>query len=199
VHQLRQALELLQAILPDLERLKRVTSKIEILVLQALTTYALGETDQAVSTLLRALALGEPEDYRRVYLDEGQPLAELLPHFCRVQQESGSYLPSPGYIESLLEALRPADSAAPLLVPADERQAAPMTARTEDGFPISLSAREREVLSLIAAGKSNREIAAELFLALNTVKRHAYNIYAKLGVNKRTHAVSKARRLGLLP
>ncbi|HEX2980040.1 MAG TPA: helix-turn-helix transcriptional regulator, partial [Anaerolineaceae bacterium] len=46
--------------------------------------------------------------------------------------------------------------------------------KAEDGLPISLSAREMEVLRLIAEGKSNQEIAAQLFLALNTVKRHAY-------------------------
>jgi ATP/maltotriose-dependent transcriptional regulator MalT len=56
-----------------------------------------------------------------------------------------------------------------------------------------------EVLRLIADGKSNQEIAAQLYLALQYVKRHAYNIYAKLEVTKRTQAVSKARKLGLLP
>jgi len=61
-----------------------------------------------------------------------------------------------------------------------------------------LSARELEVLSLIAEGKSNQEIATQLYLSLNTVKRHAYNIYAKLSVNKRTQAVSRGRLLGLI-
>ena len=74
-----------------------------------------------------------------------------------------------------------------------------LTSKTEDGLPITLSSREVEVLKLIAEGKSNQEISAELYLALNTVKRHAYNIYAKLGVQKRTQAVSMARKLGLLP
>ncbi len=70
---------------------------------------------------------------------------------------------------------------------------------TSEGYPdIFLSARESEVLSLIADGQSNQEIAEQLCLALNTVKRHAYNIYAKLDVKKRTQAVSKARRLGLI-
>jgi ATP/maltotriose-dependent transcriptional regulator MalT len=75
----------------------------------------------------------------------------------------------------------------------------PTIAKLEDGLPISLSAREMEVLALIAEGKSNQEISAELYLALNTVKRHAYNIFAKLEVKKRTQAVSKARQLGLIP
>jgi ATP/maltotriose-dependent transcriptional regulator MalT len=55
------------------------------------------------------------------------------------------------------------------------------------------------VLALVAEGKSNQEISAELYLALNTVKRHVYNIFAKLEVKKRTQAVSKARQLGLIP
>jgi LuxR family maltose regulon positive regulatory protein len=55
-----------------------------------------------------------------------------------------------------------------------------------------------EVLALIAEGKSNQEISAELYLALNTVKRHVYNIFAELEVKKRTQAVSKARQLGLI-
>jgi LuxR family maltose regulon positive regulatory protein len=55
-----------------------------------------------------------------------------------------------------------------------------------------------DVLGLIAEGKSNQEISAELYLALNTVKRHTHNIYGKLEVKKRTQAVSKARQLGLI-
>jgi DNA-binding CsgD family transcriptional regulator len=86
-----------------------------------------------------------------------------------------------------------------VLPPAGEKRTEPTIIKTDDGFPISLSAREIEVLSLIAQGKSNQEISAQLFLALNTVKRHAYNIYAKLEVKKRTHAVWKARQLGLIP
>ena len=54
------------------------------------------------------------------------------------------------------------------------------------------------MLSLIAEGKSNQEIAEQLYLALNTVKRHASNIYDKLDVKKRTEAVAKARQLGLI-
>ncbi len=73
------------------------------------------------------------------------------------------------------------------------------TSETEDGVAFTLSAREVEVLKLIAEGKSNQEISAALYLALNTDKRHAYNIYAKLGDQKRTQAVSIARKLGLIP
>jgi LuxR family maltose regulon positive regulatory protein len=61
-----------------------------------------------------------------------------------------------------------------------------------------LTARELEVLQLIAAGHSNQEIAEILLLAVGTVKRHISNIYAKLNVEKRTQAVACARELGLI-
>jgi LuxR family transcriptional regulator, maltose regulon positive regulatory protein len=192
---LQQALELLQSILPKAEQFKRVTSQIEILVLQAMLENASGQGNQAVHTLLRGLALGEPEDYRRIYLDEGRVMAELLARCLVEQQQLGAYYPSLQYIESLLEICR---QEAGIGTATAKTPAGTATAKTQDGFTILLSARELEVLSLIAQGKSNEEIAGKLFLALNTVKRHASNIYDKLEVKKRTEAVAKARQLGLL-
>ena len=84
-----------------------------------------------------------------------------------------------------------------------EQQATPI----EEGRPSSretttllepLSARELEVLHLIAGGASNEEIAARLFIAVSTVKRHASNIFGKLNVSNRTQAVARARETGLL-
>ncbi len=194
----QQALELLGELLLEAKRFHRLTSQIEILVLQAMVQLAL-EDEQAINSLLQALALGEPEGYRRIYLDDGQRLYELLLKCQCVQQASSSYLPSPAFIESLLEAIQLASSTLPHTQRTLGQRTDATTAKTDDGLPISLSAREMEVLTLIAEGKSNQEISAELCLALNTVKRHAYNIYAKLGVRKRTQAVLKARQLGLIP
>jgi len=55
-----------------------------------------------------------------------------------------------------------------------------------------------EVLHLIAAGLSNRQIADKLFISLNTVKTHTKNINSKLDVRSRTKAVAQAKKLGLL-
>jgi LuxR family maltose regulon positive regulatory protein len=60
-----------------------------------------------------------------------------------------------------------------------------------------LSPRELEVLHLMAAGLSNQEMCERLFLALSTVKGHNRNIFGKLGVQRRTEAVARARELGL--
>jgi LuxR family maltose regulon positive regulatory protein len=68
----------------------------------------------------------------------------------------------------------------------------------EAGLIEPLSIRELEVLQVIAEGLSNQEVANQLFLSLHTVKVHARNIYAKLGVKNRTQAVAKARTLGIL-
>ena len=160
--------------------------------------FALGN-ERGTKILLRALELGEPEGFRRFYLDEGWRLLDLLRQCRAAQEEAGSHLPSLAFIDSLLEAIRPGGIEQETDQELIERKAAPTTAHLEDGLPISLSAREMEVLALIAEGKSNQEISAQLYLALNTVKRHAYNIYTKLEVKKRTHAVSRARQLGLIP
>ncbi|MBH3407292.1 helix-turn-helix transcriptional regulator [Pseudomonas glycinae] len=61
----------------------------------------------------------------------------------------------------------------------------------------SLSLRESQVLGLIASGSSNQQIADTLFISLHTVKTHVRRIHAKLGVERRTHAVARARMLGL--
>jgi LuxR family maltose regulon positive regulatory protein len=61
-----------------------------------------------------------------------------------------------------------------------------------------LSQREREVLQVLARGASNQEIAQELVIALDTVKRHVAHIFSKLGVQNRVQAVKQAQRLMLL-
>jgi LuxR family maltose regulon positive regulatory protein len=67
------------------------------------------------------------------------------------------------------------------------------------GLVEPLTAREVEVLQLLAAGAPNRAIARELVVSLDTVKRHVSNLFIKLEVANRTEAVARARELGLLP
>jgi len=64
---------------------------------------------------------------------------------------------------------------------------------------LELSKRELEILSLLAQGHSNQEIAAKLFVSLSTVKTHNQNLFEKLEVKRRTQAVEKAKRLHLIP
>jgi two-component system, NarL family, response regulator LiaR len=64
---------------------------------------------------------------------------------------------------------------------------------------LGVTPREHEILGLIAAGLSNREIGERLFVSENTVKTHSSRLFEKLGVNRRVQAVLKGRELGLIP
>ena len=77
----------------------------------------------------------------------------------------------------------------------------PVVARalTAPGLIEPLSGRELEVLRLLAAGRSNQRIAHDLFVALDTVKKHVTHVLGKLGAANRTEAVARARDLGLIP
>jgi LuxR family maltose regulon positive regulatory protein len=134
-----------------------------------------GDVDWALTSL--ALALAESEGYVCMFVDEGVPMARLL-------YKAAARGIMPEYAGLLLATFPEVDSAQPKCPP------------TEMIEP--LSDRELEVLELIAEGLSNREIAAKLYLSLNTVKVHSSNIYGKLGVNSRTQAVAKAKTLGIL-
>lgn len=80
--------------------------------------------------------------------------------------------------------------------PRDARSAAPAAQRAT--LPEPLGERELEVLRLLDAGLSNREIAERLVVALSTVKWYVNSLFAKLDVHSRTQALARARELGLL-
>jgi two-component system, NarL family, response regulator LiaR len=73
---------------------------------------------------------------------------------------------------------------------------APNTAQQQS---LGITARELEVLTLVAGGLSNREIATQLFVSENTVKTHCARAFDKLGAARRTQAVQRGKELGLLP
>ncbi|MFT3912143.1 MAG: LuxR C-terminal-related transcriptional regulator [Ferruginibacter sp.] len=64
---------------------------------------------------------------------------------------------------------------------------------------LEISKRELEILNLLAQGHSNQEIAAQLFVSLNTIKTHNQNLFEKLDVKRRIQAVEKAKRLNIIP
>lgn len=85
------------------------------------------------------------------------------------------------------EVLVPAEAAVPF---------APNTIRQQS---LGITARELEVLTLVARGCSNREIAEQLFVSENTIKTHCARAFDKLGASRRTQAVQRGKELGLLP
>jgi LuxR family maltose regulon positive regulatory protein len=170
------AARLLARLLKAAESTQRWGSAIEALLLLALTQYKKNEPERALHALERALSLAEPEGYVRVFVDEGTPMAELL----RQAAECGI---APRYVQELLSAFDASE-------PAEPRHAQPLIE--------PLSDREIEVLRLAAAGLSNREIAEQLYISINTVKAHTKSIYRKLDAHNRTQAINRAQELGLL-
>ncbi|MBS1664010.1 MAG: response regulator transcription factor [Bacteroidetes bacterium] len=74
----------------------------------------------------------------------------------------------------------------------------PFTTDPDQLARLGLSARELEVLQLMAEGLSNQEIAARLFVSLNTVKTHSSNIFTKMDVKRRTQAIEQAKKLKII-
>jgi LuxR family maltose regulon positive regulatory protein len=166
------------------ETVRTVGRRIEILTLQSLALWAENNKERAVSTLTQALALAEPEGYVRTFADEGSPMAEILPATLEARRRNRLDPPVPArYLRKLVAALERDGT----------DKASPEAVLTE--FP---SERELEVLTLVAAGKSNRRIAADLFVSVGTVKTHINNLYRKLDAHSRTQAVARARELKLL-
>jgi LuxR family maltose regulon positive regulatory protein len=167
--------------LPAVETAGRMARVIELNLLNALALEALGDHSSAADALGLALDLAEPEGYVRLFLEAG-PSAHRLLEEARPQVASSRR----AYIDRLLATFAPPDVPSPAL-PAEKSP-----------NPDPVTERERDVLRLLAAGYSNQEIAAQLVLTLNTVKKHTSNLYAKLGVTSRTQAIARARELGLL-
>jgi LuxR family maltose regulon positive regulatory protein len=155
---------------------------IELWVLQALALQGQNKIAEALDVLQHALSLAEPEGYIRTFVDEGAPMKALL-------QEAASRGIATGYVKELLTAFDISEYESVREVPPS-----PIDQPLID----PLSERELEVLHLIAAGLSNREIAGRLVVAVSTVKTHINNVYRKLDVSKRTQAVARARELELL-
>jgi len=171
-----EALQLLRRLQQAAEAAGRVHSLVEILALQALAFYVQGKSTRAMIVLERVAALAEPGGYTRVFVDEGPRMAGLLAHAaaCGVAAET---------VHRLLVAFPEGPFPSP---PAVQPLAEP------------LSARELDVLQLLATHLSGREIAQELGISPNTARTHIKNIYGKLNAHDRGEAVERARALELL-
>ncbi len=86
-----------------------------------------------------------------------------------------------------------------VLVPGEAPTLKPFALNKAQQQTLGITARELEILTLVAAGFSNREIANQLFVSENTVKTHCARTFDKLGAARRTQAVQRGKELGLLP
>ena len=164
-------------------------SLIQIRALRSLAMQAAGEHQAALTLLDDALSMARPQGYVRVFTDEGPPMAALIQRFIRLRRDrrGGGANAAQEHALRVARSFRSASR-----VPTEG--AGPTTSQLVE----PLTTREIEVLKLIAAGMRNREIAGELVVTLDTIKRHVSHIFDKLGAVNRTEAVARARELHLI-
>jgi LuxR family transcriptional regulator, maltose regulon positive regulatory protein len=198
---IQAATQLLDRLLQAAEEGSRMGSVIEILVLQSLALQAQGHITPALVPLERALTLAGPEGFVRVFVEEGQPMADLL---SIIKAKDGT-LNAKEHVRKLLSAFErqkevfPSGPAFPS-PPALKNRSSLLPQQAAGPQPLiePLSERELEVLRLLRTDLSGPEIARECSVSLSTVRTHTQNIYAKLGVNNRRAAVRRAEELDLL-
>ncbi len=168
-----------EAVTDDLRHLRSLSGPnvgldIKALALEAAVLMSADDRDGASAVLVEAFEKAHPGGWVRPFVDAGQSLADLY-------AEADIIDAAPELVRRVLEAIpRKATRSAveqPLIDP--------------------LTPRELEVLDEIAAGRTNSEISDRLFISVGTAKRHAANIFLKLGAGHRTEAVAKARSLGM--
>jgi LuxR family maltose regulon positive regulatory protein len=182
-NKLDEADSLLQRLIENARAGDRVYMMIEMRLCRILIFTLKADTAAALAELKLALALAEPGGLIMIFVSKGKPVADLLEEIAAVKKrdhDAANAGFSLAYAKKILSVFRAA------------------TPPKIEGLMDPISEREVEVLHLIAAGLSNREIAEKLFISLNTVKTHTKNINSKLDVNSRTKAVARAKELGLL-
>ena len=163
------------------------------MLLLALAHQAEGHANLARRALLDALEIGLPRQFVRSSLDEQNPALQLLRELRRAFES----LPEIARRESLLAYLDD------LLAEAGEpginlmRPATPPAVLQTQALE-ALTAKERRLLTFVAMGLSNKDLAERLSVSTNTVKWHLRNIFEKLQINNRMQAVAVARQMGLV-
>lgn len=151
---------------------------INIYILHSLLGSISHSDNEALKYLEEALSMAAPEGYLRPFVDMGAGVYKMLHKVVNV---------NPGFVRRILDAANTVHNKGDNI---------PQTAR--EGYVEALSERELEILRLAAEGLSNDEIASRLYITLGTAKWHMNNIFGKLGVNKRTLAIDRARKLKLI-
>ncbi len=168
-----QADRLLQRLLINAQAGNRLITEIQIHLVRIPALLALGKHDDAMDELKKAITLAEPGSFINVFVSEGRPVETLLEKILSEKK-------SP-YVKKISMAFKSRRDLKKDAVLADP-----------------LSERELDVLQLLSAGLTNKEIADRLYISLNTVRTHTKNINSKLNVHSRAKAVARAKKLGLI-
>jgi LuxR family maltose regulon positive regulatory protein len=166
----------------NLQQARQVHFKLRVIQIQILLALAfdrLDQREQALNELEEALVIAQPGGFMRSFIDMGPALLPLLVQL----RQSSTY---PLYLEQIIESF-----------PESNSRSRPQI--DQELVAILLTPRQTEILGLLRKGHSYKEVANDLGVSLNTVRKHTSNIYEKLDVNSRQEAIYKAETFGLLP
>jgi len=180
-NKLSEALQLIEHLKKEASGLGRIKSLIEINILHALVMKKEGNTSKAINILSETLSMSESGGFIRIYIDEGNEISELLERILLEKSDNKKNKFSAGYVRKILTEFN---------IKSQQKLI--------NNLPDPLSKRELDVLYLLKNGKSNQEIADDLFISMNTVKTHLKNINVKLDVKDRKQAIAKAIELGIV-
>lgn len=182
-----QALALIGQEIGVARQFGRTRRALKLTLLEAMAYEVKKQPALAQRSLVKALTQAEPLGFFRMFLDEGEIVTTLLAEQLRAMAP-GSEDGAPGRLMRFIQRLLVAAGIKPVPV-----------ARLQTSLPLEpLTAREREILVLLANGASNQVLAARVLISENTVKFHLKNLYAKLAVKGRVQAIITARSLGLI-
>jgi LuxR family maltose regulon positive regulatory protein len=182
IDNVKNGIEIANQLISDALQYNYIPFAMETILVRAQLHIALDDEQASLVDICQVLELGQPEGCISVFVEEGPLVAASLKSLLD-QKSIGKIQPE--YIQQILDAF-----------PAP-RMTGEMSLDKSPGSEM-LTARELDVLRLIADGKKYEEIAGKLFISLNTVRSHVKSIYGKFGVDNRTKAIEMAREMRLL-
>ena len=186
----QEAAALLNKLDTHVQSTHKTRLRIDVLALQALLYDAQSDETNALETLEEALSLAEASEIVRPFIDLEYPMADLLSRLSRRKDSIST-------VRTLLAAFRQEEYGVAADASIPPRATLASGTKPPQSFK-RLTHREEEVLALLMKGLSNKEIGLRLFLSIETIKKHVYNVYQKLDVHDRPSARERARDLRLL-
>ena len=160
----------------------RLARVVELSLFKGVALWKLGRKDEAIEAFEKCLGLAEPGGFVRIFLEVGENVIELL-YSLKAMGQQVEYI---SRLETAFNGQQVEVKDDAVRVPSQESLIEPLTER------------ELEVLRLMCEGHSNQDIADQMIVSVNTVKKHTSNIYGKLGVRNRAQAVLRAREIELI-